>query len=392
MGRLFTSSFGLNSTTNAHEWDTFNLAGGLTIQNTVAHSPGGYALKITTPTATSNARFQWASANQQGVFYFLDYILLEANATGSPRILNISDQGSADILRIRMAVNKLRATDVLGTQVGSDSAALSLNVWYRVEIKIDTTTLATTAVTVLINGDVAITGTLSAAAGIARILVGSSDTDATMIVYHADLAINDSTGTVQNSYCGEQYVKYLSPDAAGDVNTFATQTGGTAGAGNNFTRVNEQVPDDATTFNGSSTLNQEDLFNFGASGLKVQDVITVIQVWGRFRNSTADPTAAIKFEIEKTGSGTITQSAAIVPNSTAYATNAVNSPRNPFLTLYVDPDGAFWTQITVDTLQGGYKLTVAPGTAGRRIDVTKLWVTVSYWPATGSQLPMMGLM
>jgi hypothetical protein len=59
----------------------------------------------------------------------------------------------------------------------------------------------------------------------------------------------------------------------------------------------------------------------------------------------------------KTTAGTKTQSAALIPNSVTWATNAVTFPFNPPLTTYADPDSATWTQATLDTMQIGYKLT-----------------------------------
>jgi hypothetical protein len=228
---------------------------------------------------------------------------------------------------------------------------------------------------------------------------GNTDGDSTLNIYFDDIAVNDTSGSAQTSYPNDGKVLYLRPNAAGDINTFATQTGGTAGAANNFTRVDEVTPNDATDFNGSSTLNEEDLFNFGNSGIGASDTVNVVEVHGRFRNSTADATAKVTFEIEKTSGGTKTSSAAITPNSTTWRTNVAGTtePKTAAIVTYTDPDGAAWTQSTLDSLQAGYKLTTGPGTAGRRIDVTAVWVVIDYTPgaapagATGATLLMMGV-
>jgi hypothetical protein len=200
-------------------------------------------------------------------------------------------------------------------------------------------------------------------------------------IFFDDVAINDATGGSQNTFAGSGKVLRLKPNATGDANTFATQTGGTAGGANNFTRVNETTPNDATSFNGSTTVNEHDLFNVDASAIGATDTVNVVHVNGRFRDSTADATQTIKFEIEKAAAGTILQSSAIIPNTTTWVTNSVNAPHNPVLTTYTNPDGAAWTQTTLDSMQIGYKLTV-DGSGTRRIDVTNVWATVDYTPAT----------
>lgn len=263
-------------------------------------------------------------------------------------------------------------------QKGSDSATLNTNTWYRLEFEY---IRATGVMNAYIDGVLFATGTGTANLNSNTLRWGVIDV-AVMTVNFDDIAVNDSTGSFQNGLPGDGKVIRLNPNNSGDANSFATQTGGTAGAGNNYTRINETVPDDATTFNGSSTLNQEDLVNFDPSGIGATDTVNVVEVWARFRNSTADATAALKVEIEKTGSGTISQSATIVPNSTTWRMNAAAVPKTPPHVLYQDPDAAAWTQATLDTLQAGYKLTTAPGTAGRRVDVTNIVVIVDYTPLT----------
>ena len=71
-----------------------------------------------------------------------------------------------------------------------------------------------------------------------------------------------------------------------------------------------------------------------------------------------------------------------MPNSTTWKTNATTTTLGYPITAYTDPDGAAWTNTTLDSMQIGYKLTTAPGTAGRRIDVTTIWAYVDYTPGT----------
>lgn len=325
-----------------------------------------------------------AASNVQDTFYRA-YINVTSITTASLiSIFTARSAASGNVVNIRLTRDSATTYHIAlyneqtGLQVGSDSPTMFTSQWYRIEMSYIFTPGTFSA---YVNGNLFATGNATSTRDLTTLRWGSIDAS-TMTIFFDDIAVNDNTaGGTQAGLPGEGRVIRLKPDAAGDVNTFATQTGGTAGAANNFTRVNEVLPDDATTFNGSSTLNQEDLLNIGASGISSLDTINVVEVWGRYRNSTADPTGAFKFEIEKAAAGTITQSASIVPNSTTWVMNAAAAPKIPPIVLYVDPDGNAWSKTTLDSAQIGYKQTVNPGTAGRRNDVTNVSLVVEYTQA-----------
>ena len=73
--------------------------------------------------------------------------------------------------------------------------------------------------------------------------------------YHDDFALNDTAGTVNNSWIGNGRCALMIPNAAGD------QTDFTPLSGNNFDNV-KQVPHDSdTTYNQSETVDHYDLYN-----------------------------------------------------------------------------------------------------------------------------------
>ncbi len=119
-------------------------------------------------------------------------------------------------------------------------------------------------------------------------------------------------------------------------------------------------------------------------------MVNCVFILMRFRNNTADATTAIKAEIEKTASGTIQQSSALIPNSTLWKTTSTGStfPIGSLLVAYQDPDGANWTKSTLDTMQIGYKLT-AVGT--NRIDVTNIAAMVDYTSNTSAFFSIIGM-
>lgn len=619
MARLASTGFELNSVTSGVE---FGISGSPTISSTTVRS-GLYAGRISSLTTLTEMSFQqtFGASDGNGPFYMRVYLNIATLPSANNDIIGFHTSAGVLISSIALSsTGTLILRNGPTTAVGSPSAALSTGTWYRIEWLIDNTGgVGAGVLTALVDGvQFASSSSITLAAGVSKARVGGNLNNEAQTQgdwFFDDWAINDSTGSFQTSYPGSGKIVHMVPDTSGDVNTFATQTGGISGSGNNYTRVLEVTPDDATTFNGSSTLNQEDLFNVSslinqgtisldastnsgektsvssvsythtggtltngavyvrtmtrgaslanitisgityggvamtnqssqnyadvdAGRLRVEiwklpapangsqtvavtyggtvnftvvdtitlnqvdqattsensggnnaagqaspisnsvttitknawildavysktggaitkgasqtqdtnvavnsggdqvgtshrgpiatpastamswtyvtaddyaqtmvvvkpyngfdvlpsDVINVVQVGFRFRNSTADATAVVKAEIEKTGSGTITQSSGITPNTTSWNSLQTAAPFAKYnITTYQDPDSANWTQSTIDTMQIGYKLTTGPGTAGRRIDITKVWALVDYTPASGHLLPLMGV-
>jgi len=380
MARIFTSGFELNTLASFMEW--LSISGSPTVSTTHARS-GTYALKALAASNTNYVVYDPPANISTNTWFFRFYLYIVALPSADTTIFaqyNLAaNHSEAIILRTTGALQLVTFDNTpTKTQLGSDSAALITGQWYQIELSV----IGASGADVLkINGVQVATGT-GHSSGDNEIALGMGVDDVAVTsgeLWIDDFAMNDSTGSSQTSFPGNGKVIVLRPNAAGDVNTFATQTGGTAGSCNNFTRVNEVTPDSATTFNGSSTLNQEDLFNMDNSGIGLGDTVNVVHVDSFNRNSTADATATLKVEIEKAAAGTIAQGTAVVPNSTTFKRRIGDTHS---LTLYKDPDNvSAWTQTTLDSMQAGYKLTTGPGTAGRRIDVSALWVTVDYTPA-----------
>lgn len=385
MARLKTLSAELNTVTAGVEVTGTDAGTNVTVQTSIVRT-GTYAYQSGAGTAR-DTYYRYVTGVSDAQFFGRAYIYVAAAPTANARILRIMEIGIDTRTSIRIKSDMtLILTDSAGTQIGSPSSALSTSTWYTLELTYkNNAPVPTSTMEARLNGSVfATTSIATTIDGSNAFVWGNTDGDTTLNIYYDDIAVNDTSGGSQTSYPGEGKVLYLVPTAAGDANTFATQTGGTAGAGNNFTRVNETTPDDATTFNGSSTLNEEDLFNItDISGtINSYDTINLVEVHGRFRNSTADATAKVTFELIKTTGGTKTSSSTITPNSTTWRTNVAGTtePKTATIVAYTDPDAGAWTNS--DAWQIGYKLTTAPGTGGRRIDVTKVWAVVDYTPGS----------
>lgn len=393
MGLLLISGFEKNSNTLTHEWTAVNNAGAGTTITTTSPRTGTYAGQVVVASGDAYGwLYEFLATASTGPYYAkfaFKYTVLPSVDTVIMALSNAITFGTiqaADVAIKFTTAGKLQLWN--NTQLGSDSAALTSGTWYEIEMYFDNTPAGGSKVLNARLNQSQFAGSTTITAlntNVRSILLGGNlffEANATGTFQFDDIELNDGTGSFRNTYPGSTKVAMLLPTAAGDANTFATQTGGTAGAANNFTRVNQVTPDDATTFNGSSTLNETDMFNVTDLGLQSYDTVNVVAVDFRFRNSTADTTAAIRAQIKKTASGTIAQSASLVPNSTVFKTNALAVPNKPSLIAYQDPDAASWTNTTVDSMQIGYKLQTAPGTAGRRIDVTQVVAYVSYTPGT----------
>lgn len=383
MARVFTSGFELNSLTSGVE---FNTTGGSPTFSTTTIRNGSRSGRISSlVSATAQFfRFQFAAATLN-LSYHRFYLNIHTLPSAENTIFLLNNSGDFTSPAVYITVDNngaLRLYDEDG-QVGSASTTLlSVDTWYRIGVKVDRSlTAGSQIVEGRINGAVFATASnRNIGQGVAHANWGGNLLAETQTVgdwFFDDIAINDSTGSFQNSYPASGGVIILRPSAAGDANDFASQTGGTVGAANNFTRVNEVTPDDATTYNGDNTLDRQDLFNLTDSGINPTDVINCVQVNFRFRNNTADATTAVKAQVEKVTGGTKVLSGAIIPNSTTWNTNATASPKFPAITLYKDPDNISFNKNTLDSMQAGYIISTG-GT--NRIDVTDLWIYVDYTP------------
>lgn len=383
MARLFQSGFENNAVTNSTqdvEWHS-NSTGQATSTTTVRS--GTYSLKITGSLTNQSLHHQFVAADNNGPFFARAYINIESYPNIRNAVFGLGASTSPDMAIISLDTNGQLYLDDEDGFVGSPSSALSLNTWYMLEVKMDRTGSAGAHIVEgKIDGIVfATSSTRSLSTGAARVFVGGGlDSEAinSGVWYFDDVALNDGTGSFQTSYPGSGKIIHLKPSAAGDSNGFTVGVGGTAGQANNFTRVKEVPPDDATTYNGSAILSSEDLFNCDDSAIGSNDTVNVVAVGLRMADLVgADATAAFKVELEKAASGTKSQSATIIPNSTSWLTNAAAIPRNYPLVTYQDPDSANWTQTTLDSMQIGY---IQTATNVQTIAISTLWASVDFTP------------
>ncbi len=359
--------------------------------NTLSTSPvrsGTYAHKTQAGGTVRTNYFQFNASNDNGPYYARMYMFIPASISALNTIFTFTDSAVVTRGRIRLATDNTLELWDFASKIGSSSTPLNLNQWYLVELKyFNNTVSGKLELEARLASDdgtnsvlFASTTTSTNTGGVDRLEWGSFSGVAICNISFDDLAINDSTGSFQNSYPGPGKIINLKPNATGDSNGFLAQVGGTVGSANNFTRVNEVTPDDATSYNGSAVLSAEDLFNVEDSGILVNSPINVVAVGVRMADLVgADATAAFKLEIEKTSGGTKAQSGTIIPNSTTWITNAAANPRNYPLVTYQDPDGVNWIKSTLDSMQIGY---IQTAINVQTIAISTLWASVDYTPAS----------
>lgn len=378
MGRLWSSGFELNSVANGMEYEA-------TFQSTPAISTttvrsGVYSLR-TQFAANRGAMNQGYSANTEGDYYFRFYFRYANDPTALKEIAFWRTTAGLSKVSIRMNVGGTLElwNDEDTAQIGSDSAALTVDTWYRIEFRINSSTLASTAIDARIDGVSFASGTIDIADSPGQMILGQGGANDTQDYFYDDIAINDSSGSFQNSWPGEGEIIHLRPNAAGDSMGWTDSLGA-----DDYTEIDEVTPDDGTTMIGESAADTFDV-NLDATpaALASDDTINAVQVGVRFSVSSAagtQPTVVLR--IKASASGTTEESSAITFSSTSWFTNAVAAPRNYQLTLYDLPGASTtaWTKTDLDAAQIGARTTNDPtGTA----QISTMWLLVDHKPNAG---------
>lgn len=269
-----------------------------------------------------------------------------------------------------------------GSTVATSSTALSPDTWYRIEIGYD----AGSTVTLRIDGTQEFSTAVSDMTGISTVLFGICDEAgftcggdvATADFYFDDIAINDTTGSVQNSWPGEGKIIHMQPDgSAGDNN------GASSGS---CADVDEAVFDEGATFavlNDNNDILDCTMESSSNAGLTGTETITLVQPGVRAAPATSGGIAG-RVRIKSASGGTILQSSITTTITGSAGVYMTNFPQIylyvfPYLvTSYTDPTTASpWTQSgtnSLDNMQIGVEVT----DADPDVRVTSLWALVEY--------------
>jgi len=167
----------------------------------------------------------------------------------------------------------------------------------------------------------------------------------TIPFYMDDIAINDTAGLNDNTWCGDGRVLLMTPDADGD--TIELTRGGTD-SGANWSQVDEIPPNNDTDYVYSTGSGQYDLYQFTSGSLIVPADSTIARVWveARSRETAADGDS-IQLGIKSGGTENWSSDIAV---TTAYN-------RYVGTDMLVNPVSATtWTISDLDALQAGVKV------------------------------------
>jgi len=233
--------------------DSYNNA---TVSNTQART-GTYALRIDSYTGNEYAIFD-LGANKTEIYMGIgvymtggayDYALFQLIDSGGTSQLSFIADPSTQVLKIYRG-------DGNGTQIAS-GGIISLNQWKYIEAHIvihDTSGVCTVKIDgvqeINFSGDTCNGG----AADIRTMRIGRNSGSAVgcAYAYYDDLVINDTSGSYNTGWPGRGGIELLSPNGAGN------STDLTASAGSNYECVDEQPPDDDTTYVYGSTQDDHD--------------------------------------------------------------------------------------------------------------------------------------
>jgi hypothetical protein len=297
MARLLTTGFETNSILTIGLGalvDGQTVSGSPTTQTSVVRS-GTYALSC--DSGAGNAATQILLENLTTpalgtTVYARAYINVPAAPTTDSSVLSLAFGG-----HIRAQLTTALTLKLLNNSeaaVGSASATLSVNTWYRVELaqtmvagsnddyielRLDGVTVASST-----------TANQGAASGTLQVTCGWNSTTpgANKIVYTDDVAINDSTGGNETSWPGDARVALLLPIS--DNARATLWTGGAGGTTNLFDAVNNTPPagtateTDSTQIEhaggaaGSTDAYDANMTSYLTAGISGSDTINCVQL------------------------------------------------------------------------------------------------------------------
>lgn len=199
------------------------------------------------------------------------------------------------------------------SQIGSDSAALSLDTWYRVELGVKVVAGANDdTLELLLDGSTVATTTTGDAgtAAVTTIQCGwFASPGANKIVYVDDVALNDDQSTDENGYPGEGAVVLLLP--TGDNARAAKWTGGAGGTSNLWSAVSNRPPAGLVSASATNTSQIEhaggaagttdaydaNMTTYTVAGVPAGSTVTVVQAFGVTGEDIATGTKVISYEV-----------------------------------------------------------------------------------------------
>lgn len=163
-------------------------------------------------------------------------------------------------------------------------------------------------------------------------------------VFIDDFAVNDTSGAVDNSWCGDGHVIALKPNSSGDSSDFV---GSDSDSVDNYALVDDIPSDSDTTYVESATPDDCDLYNLEACGID-SDMYEIKRIFIEGRGKDTTTGSGIVTPLIKT-SGSEIESDQVELTTTYAQIKSEEWVTNPMT-------GSAWTPTEVDALQIGIKV------------------------------------
>lgn len=367
MARLWSCGFELQSVISGVECQS--VVGSPSISTAIKRS-GLASMRCNVDNAAAYISNKSGIYWQENIDSFGRFYLRIATAPGGLTTIARLRDDSAN--RVEIKLNSDRTLELWdgydNVQIGSDTEALDLDTWYRIEFAFRK---LTDRMELYIDGVQKVSADANTLWSVPTVLIVGVITSATCDLYFDDLAINDSSGSYQTGYPGAGSIVHIKPNAAGD-------NAATAGL---YSDIDEITPNNDTDYiqiDVSGVIGDYNLESSLLAGISAGDAITLVQVGYRTRGETK-LACSCKLRIKGQSGGTVQAGPVVTHSSLSWYTHGEDAANPTYqLTAYVNPqDGAVWEPSDLDSMQIGVEgVDTSP-----HVWITTLWALVEYVPA-----------
>lgn len=273
--------------------------------------------------------------------YYLRFALYDSQAVTGIVLYILGNSGATTLAYLihNTALAKYRAYTGDGTLIGTSTNSYPMNYWDLVEIYIKIATNPNGRIIVKVNGitEIDFTGN-TRTSGYDNIDAFAFYDNGNASAHIDDLACNNTSGVVDNSWCGDEHYELHPANDNGDVNDW---TGSDGDKVNNYALVDEVPPTGDTDYVKSDTPTEQDMYKITAF-TDAGKVVT--RLWSECRARDSNASAGeIKIGFKTGGSVYLCSTDRVLPSNYARVVgdDALVNPA----------DSGVWEKADIDALQ-----------------------------------------
>ena len=353
MALLFTDSFD-HYTNLAEKYDSVLLTHGgavMSISESAAREAGGGGLSV----VNSGTNYCYCNKGIPTSSTVIVGFAFSSNSTGEMILLALSDTTNCQVFFVIQTNGFIQAytqpvvsfNDLTGaTLLGTSSVPVPLGgVWTYLEFE---TTFSTTAgsITVRMNGInvMSLTGVntqVTANASVNNFTLGYqwAIPVSSVTFYIDDLYVLNNSGSFNNAFLGDVHVVALLPTGAGESTEWTPN-----GAGADWECVDDNPPNEGTTYISSSTVGAKDMYTL--SSLPNAGTVHGVMV-SSYSTKDQAGTRTLTHVVKDTISGNEVQSTQVAPGTSLHFLST---------TFDTDPSGNNWSYAEVNQMQVGVEV------------------------------------